>query len=261
MKLENKRILLTGAISVLGQELALLLAAKGARLYLAGQNEQPLLALIRRLPNPGHHNILLADLGDEQDLSALAECFPENARLDVLINYIDAPVFHPFATQNYSTIQRQLMQTAATPILLTNALLDCLNSSAIIMNISPTFSVGYPGYSVYCAGESALRGFSEALYRELSSQGVNVLHLSPRLPRGAPALHTRTQEPLPLTSVDNEQKIAEKAVMMLEKENVRRKQSLREKLVMCLNTLMPSVLDSTLCRQFAKHWRHTKGQE
>ncbi|SLM61192.1 MULTISPECIES: SDR family NAD(P)-dependent oxidoreductase [Dickeya] len=260
MKLENKRILLTGAISDIGQELALLLAAKGARLYLAGHNEPALLGLIRRLPNPSHHNILLADLSDEQDRSALAECFPDNARLDILINYIGPPVFRLFATQDYTAITDQLMSTIQAPILLTHALLDCLGKPGIIMNISPALGIGYPGYSVYCAGEAALHRFSEALSHELSYQGVKVLHLSPQLPRGVPDLQAGTQQE-PLTCLDSAQQVAQQAASMLEKESTHARQSLRDRLLVCLRTLMPSVADSAIRRRFDKHRHRAKGHE
>jgi NADP-dependent 3-hydroxy acid dehydrogenase YdfG len=45
--------------------------------------------------------------------------------------------------------------------------------------------IGYPGYAVYCASKFALRGFSEALRRELADGPVRVLHLAPRATRTA----------------------------------------------------------------------------
>lgn len=43
-------------------------------------------------------------------------------------------------------------------------------------------SIGYPGYSVYCASKFALRGFSEALGRELEGVASRCCILPPRHP-------------------------------------------------------------------------------
>ena len=44
-------------------------------------------------------------------------------------------------------------------------------------------SIGYPGYATYSASKFALRGFSEALRRELADTSVNVLYAAPRATR------------------------------------------------------------------------------
>ena len=45
--------------------------------------------------------------------------------------------------------------------------------------------LGYPGHAAYCASKFALRGFSEALRRELADSPVRVLYLAPRATRTA----------------------------------------------------------------------------
>jgi short-subunit dehydrogenase len=52
---------------------------------------------------------------------------------------------------------------------------------ARILNMGSTFgSIGYPGYSAYCASKFGLRGFTEALRRELSDSDIRVLYFAPR---------------------------------------------------------------------------------
>ena len=44
-----------------------------------------------------------------------------------------------------------------------------------IVNIASTFgAIGFPGYSVYSASKYAIRGFSQALARELADTGITV---------------------------------------------------------------------------------------
>jgi short-subunit dehydrogenase len=52
-----------------------------------------------------------------------------------------------------------------------------------VVNVGSTYgSIGYPGYATYCASKFALRGFSEALRRELADTTVNVLYAAPARP-------------------------------------------------------------------------------
>ncbi|QOL16478.1 SDR family oxidoreductase [Dickeya dianthicola] len=263
MKLKDKRILLTGASSRTGQELALSLAARGARLYLVGRNEKALLALQNRLPDASHHNILLADLCDEQDRDALAECFPENVRLDVLINNTDTSPFGLFEEQNHDVIRRQFALNTEAPILLTHSLLDCISTPGIIMNIGSTLDgIGYPGYSVYCASKFALRGFSEALHRELSSKGIKVLHLAPRaIDTGRNALKSNVLTQALGYRSDNPTWVADQVINALERETVRRWLGWPEKLFVRLNALVPAVVDIAIRRQLAAIQRYAKAQK
>ena len=60
----------------------------------------------------------------------------------------------------------------------------CTGPEAAIVNMGSTFgSIGHPGFAVYCAGKFGLRGFSEALRRELSDTSVQVYYLAPRATR------------------------------------------------------------------------------
>ena len=53
-----------------------------------------------------------------------------------------------------------------------------------IVNVGSIFGyVGYPGFAAYCASKFALRGFSEALRRELADTPVSSHVLRAALPR------------------------------------------------------------------------------
>jgi short-subunit dehydrogenase len=55
-----------------------------------------------------------------------------------------------------------------------------------IVNIGSMFgSIGYPGFATYSATKFALRGFSQALRRELRGSGVAVTYVAPRAVRTA----------------------------------------------------------------------------
>ena len=79
-----------------------------------------------------------------------------------------------------------LALNVGAPICLTKPLLPLLKqaTSAMVVNVGSTYgSIGYPGYASYCATKFALRGFSEALRRELADTRVSVLYVAPRATR------------------------------------------------------------------------------
>ena len=66
---------------------------------------------------------------------------------------------------------------------LTHALLPLLRSrrQAAIVSVGSTFgSLPFPGFVAYSAAKAGLRGFSQALRRELSDSAVVAIHLAPR---------------------------------------------------------------------------------
>ena len=86
MKLEGKRILLTGASGGIGEALAHELAAQGAHLLLHGRRASALERLRRELPHPDRHQTVTADLGSPHERAQLLQHPALDEGLDVLIN-------------------------------------------------------------------------------------------------------------------------------------------------------------------------------
>ncbi|WP_350609614.1 SDR family NAD(P)-dependent oxidoreductase, partial [Pseudoalteromonas sp. 41-MNA-CIBAN-0057] len=75
-----------------------------------------------------------------------------------------------------------LSTNLAVPMKLCQLFLEQLQANTgTIVNVGSSFgSIGYPYQTLYCASKFGLRGFSEALSRELSDTGVRVTYLAPR---------------------------------------------------------------------------------
>jgi short-subunit dehydrogenase len=85
-----------------------------------------------------------------------------------------------------AAIERLFAINAVAPVQLTRALLPTLRSQpgSAILNIGSVFgSLGYPGFTAYSATKFALRGFTEALRRELADSKVGVHYFAPRATR------------------------------------------------------------------------------
>lgn len=179
--IENKLVVLTGASGGIGQALAQNLASRGARLILMGRNREQLERIRGELT--GEHSIVVADLNNALDRENAQSFFKNLAEpVDILINNAGISCFSLFENMQEQTIQDLLQTNLISPMLFTRGILPYLNTDAArIVNVGSTFgSIGYPGFSVYCASKFGLRGFSEALCRELKDSNIRVQHLSPR---------------------------------------------------------------------------------
>lgn len=123
-------IFITGATDGIGRQTALDLAAKGADLIVHGRSAAKLERLVEELGRvPGHGEIaaLRADLGDLDQVRALARELLELGRLDVLLN--NAGVFmNEFATTPQGHEATWAVNVLA-PMLLTHLLIPRLRES------------------------------------------------------------------------------------------------------------------------------------
>ena len=97
--------------------------------------------------------------------------------VDLLINCAGTNNFGMFEDQPQNAIKQVLDINLTGPILLSLELMPLLRQrgDAHIVNIGSTFgSIGYPGFSAYCASKFGLRGFTEALRRELGDAAVRI---------------------------------------------------------------------------------------
>ncbi len=251
MKLEGKLVLLTGASGGIGEALAQELAAQGAHLLLHGRRASALERLRKELPHPERHQTVIADLGSPQERAKLLQHPALDEGLDVLINNAGCNQFAWLEDQSSEQVERQLLLNVEAPIQLTRMLLPRLRKPAVIMNVGSSFgAIGYAGYSVYCASKFALRGFSEALGRELEGTGIQVLHFAPRATRTRLNSEAAYEMNAELgTHTDSPQDVAEEAVIALCNETRRSWLGWPEKLFVRLNGLLPGLVDRALARQ------------
>ncbi len=189
MKLTGKTIVLTGAAGGLGKALAHTLSEQSNRLILVGRNEAALHAVLRTLRKPEVHQICLADITQPEDREKLkAQCFSLPGGIDLLINNAGISQFSLIEEHNENSIETILGTNLLAPMLLCKLLLPLLKqaSEAMIVNVGSSFgSIGYPGFAGYSASKFGLRGFNEALRRELANSTVKVSYVAPRATKTA----------------------------------------------------------------------------
>jgi len=182
--LENARILLTGASSGIGRELAVALAERRARLLLIARREEMLRQTAEECCELGAQaDFLTGDVTDPAVRDAAIYRMEDNWRgLDVLVNNAGVSAHGRFIDSDERTLRGVMELNFFAPVEFTRRALPLLRRGrkSAIVNISSIIGHrGLPFNSEYAASKFALRGWSECLRAELAGDGVNVLLVSP----------------------------------------------------------------------------------
>jgi short-subunit dehydrogenase len=252
MKPQEARVLLTGATGGIGQAVARKLLAAGASVLLSGRSPGRLSALVRELDaqrgtRPSlHAHWHAADLCDAGMASALADT-ARRWGCNVVVHGAGAPAFGQLVATDPARLAQTLHTNLVAPMLLTQALLPhlCEQARAQVICIGSVLGrIGLPGYSVYSASKFGLRGFAEALRRELRNTSVRVQYLGPRSTRTAfndAAVEHYNQRTG--TAMDDVDTVAEALLRLLQDEAAERFLGFPEAWAVRLNGLAPALMD------------------
>lgn len=176
----EETVLITGASSGIGRELAKCFAADGSRLILLARNEEALRKLAEELSQSykAKSEVLPADLADSQSpLRVFEHLQRTGTQLDVLVNNAGFGAVGHFSEL---PVQRQLdmLQVNITALThLTRLVLPGMveRRRGGILNVASTagFQPG-PLMAVYYATKAYVLSFSEAIAEELKGTGVTV---------------------------------------------------------------------------------------
>ncbi|MFL1491138.1 SDR family oxidoreductase [Pseudomonas antarctica] len=251
MRLSDARVVLTGASGGIGLAVAEALCASGARVLAVARHRAPLEPLLDRYPQ--HLCWVSADLtflADRRKVLAAAEAI---GGVNLLINAAGINHFAMLEQLDDNEINAMLALNITAPICLTKLLLPLLKQaeSAMVVNVGSTYgSIGYPGYATYCATKFALRGFCEALRRELADTRVSVLYVAPR------ATHTRMNSPAAQalnnalkSNVDDPRIVASAVIQAIAKDRRDLYLGWPERFFVRLNSLLPNLVDRGLRKQ------------
>lgn len=183
MKVKGKKIILTGAGSGMGKEMAIQLLHKGATV-IALDISQENLEKLKNENKSGQLFTYVLDISNQDSILKFKEdYFKTYGVVDGLIN--NAGIIQPFVHINElgdSIIHRVMDVNFYGPVNLTKAFLPELlkRPEAHIVNTS---SMGgffpFPGQTIYGASKAALKLFTEGLYSELLDTNVHVTVVFP----------------------------------------------------------------------------------
>lgn len=184
MKLDRKRVLVTGGTSGIGLAIARAMLARGARVAVSGRNPERLADAVRDLQGGGVGVVaILGDVATPEGRSrSLHEAIEALGGLDILVNNAGGVRAGRLEKTTEAEIRTMVEVDLVAPILLTQAALPHLRASGdgLVVNVTSGIAlVGAPFYTTYAAVKAGLSRFGEALRRELNGEGVSVLTLYP----------------------------------------------------------------------------------
>ena len=265
MRLCEARVILTGASGGIGLAVATALCVSGAQVLAVARHRAPLEGLLERYPE--QLCWIGADLTQLTDRRKVLSAAQAVGGINLLINAAGVNHFAMLEQLEDSEINTLLAVNVSAPICLTRLLLPLLKEadSAMVVNVGSTYgSIGYPGYATYCATKFALRGFSEALRRELADTRVNVLYVAPRATRtsmnGAAA---RALNEALKANVDDPHTVANAVIHAISGDRRELYLGWPERFFVRLNSLLPQLVDRGLRKQLPliRHLSHKTDPE
>lgn len=183
-EIAGSRVLVTGASSGIGREIARQLTRLGARAVVTARRAERLQQLAEQIVAAGGSARAVAgDITDPEFRQQVLDTAVQHyGGLDVLVNNAGLGAIGPFKTAEPRRLRSVMEVNFFAPVELTRFALPLLQQGnrPLVVNIGSVLGHrAVPGKSEYCASKFAIHGFSDALRAELAPLGVDVLLVSP----------------------------------------------------------------------------------
>ncbi|MEZ6071225.1 MAG: SDR family NAD(P)-dependent oxidoreductase [Pirellulales bacterium] len=182
--LHDARVVLTGASSGIGRDLAKLLCEGGANVIAVARRQSMLDDLADECVGArGRLYTLVGDVTvDDVRTRAMSTADEVLGGLDLLINNAGVGAIGAFADANEARLRQVMEVNFFAASQWTRDALPLLRRGRLPMIVNIGSILGYRAIgnsSEYCSSKFAIRGLSQALRAELQPQGVHVLHVAP----------------------------------------------------------------------------------
>lgn len=245
--MSGKTVLITGAGSGIGAALAIEADRLGHRVILVGRRAEALQATAGSLQLTPV--VVPADLTTAAGRARIVTAVAETG-LDILINNAGMVPAGAAAQISDARIAEALALNIAAPIALTRDLLGPLAARrGQVVNMGSVFGdIGFPFFTLYSATKFALRGYSDALRRELAPQGIAVTYIAPRATRTDATDSFSTLIGPMAMAVDRPDVVARHAWRGITARKREQFPPSRERLFVALQRLVPGLIDKNLIK-------------
>lgn len=198
--LKDKVVLITGASSGFGADAAHLFAKEGAAVVLSARRIDRLQTLAQEIQEAGGEALALpVDISERIDIEAMMQAvFEIYGRVDILFNSAGFGRLDFLENLNPPRdIETQVAVNLLGTIQVVRVIVPYMiarRQGHIINMASIAGMIGAPTYTVYAATKFGIRGFTEALRREVAPFGIRVSSIYPGPAATEFGLHTGSAE-------------------------------------------------------------------
>lgn len=180
--LTGKLIMVTGASSGIGREVAIWLSRQGARLILVARDPERLEGTRFELEGPDH-SIEIFDFLGEQDTSAwMKNLARQTGALDGIVHAAGVQMPMPIRAMSLDHWEKLFATNVTSGFSLIKAFRQkgvCNRDSSIVLLSSVMAQVGEPALLGYCASKGAVEAMVRAAAIELAREGIRVNAVAP----------------------------------------------------------------------------------
>lgn len=173
----DKVVVVTGATSGIGLEVARRFAAAGAKVVGTGRDQERLAALQREVDLA-----LTVDVTSATSVDIFkAAVLDRHGGVDVVVNNAGVGLFQPWTATPVAEIERVMEVNLYGAVRVAHAFLPSLieRKGVLVQVASVAGRRGYAKHTAYCASKHALIGFSESLRADLKGTGAAVVVVCP----------------------------------------------------------------------------------
>lgn len=184
MEFTGQVILITGASSGIGKQLAVDFAVRGATVVGCGRSIARLKETLKEVRRTSPRSIMIGcDVSDrEQVRGMIAKVLADYGKIDVLINNAGVGMRQPFVDMSLDMVEQIMRINYLGAVYCAHEALPSMiaRGAGHIINISSGAGrIATLNMAAYCGSKFALNGWSESLYHELKPLGVKVSIICP----------------------------------------------------------------------------------
>jgi NAD(P)-dependent dehydrogenase (short-subunit alcohol dehydrogenase family) len=260
----EKIVVITGASSGIGRELALQLAEQGAWLALAARDKKRFKEVVAECLSRGGRALAVStDVGERRDCDKLIrKTVKEYGRLDVLVNNAGISMWALFEEiKDLNLFEKIMRVNYLGSVWCTHFALPHLKESkGLIVGVSSlTGKIGVPTRSGYAASKHAMAGFFDTLRIELAPHGVGVTMIYPgfvatemRERALGPDGKALVQSPMQESKLMPVQKCVKLIVKAMEKRKRELVMTAKGRLGLWIKLFAPGMMDQTAAKAIEK---------
>lgn len=214
----KKVVVITGASSGIGLELAKLIQKKGYALILSGRSDKGL----EIFKNDPSIDLVPGDLTHESTIWKITEiCETKYKKVDILINNAGISNIQPFETVTQEQIEDIISTNLLSHMKLTHLLYPLMKKQQFGHIVFVNSSAGIDAklhHTLYCASKFGLAGFAKSLRLEAKKFNIRVTSVHPGGVKTN--LYHSLPHPPDITNFMDPKKIAEMIVFLTETEGI-----------------------------------------